>query len=83
MLSHHRYHQHDLHILIRIYIRMTNVQTGGIVKTSGCTRGNSKNRWFYYTYLFSSGIPGEQAHLRKSNPQKIARKVDFCEPHLS
>ena len=33
--------------------------------------------------VFSSGIPTEQAMLRKAKtPQKITRKVDFSEPRL-
>ena len=28
------------------------------------------------------GIPREQTIVRKSNPQKIARKMDFSEPRL-
>ena len=58
------------------------VQTRGIVKTSGFTRGVWKNRWFIKLKVFFVEFIESRRSSENQSPQKIARKVDFSEPRL-
>ena len=55
------------------------IPVGGGARVRKAVRKNGR---FYLISRFSSGIPREQALLKNSKPQKIARKVDFSEPRL-
>ena len=54
--------------------QVNSVQTRGIVKTSGFTRGVCKNRRFYRIYRLSGGILREQALLRKTKSPENRQK---------
>ena len=57
------------------FAEISSAQTRGIIKTSGSTRGVCKSGDYIKVKVFKIyGVPREQALLRKSKTQKIARK---------